>query len=115
MQERRQYVRITTPVLIEFPNPATWTTERSFTHDISEGGLRFPTDVKLQVGQELVLTLELPFKDTTFHATGEIVWIREIARLGGVQYDVGIRFKWMDDPDHQRLNRFLHAFLPSRI
>ena len=115
MQERRRYVRITTPVLIEFPNPATWKTERSFTHDVSEGGLRFPTEVKLQMGQELALTLELPFKNTTFHATGEVVWIREIARHAGTQYDVGIRFKWIEDQDHQRLARFLHAFLPQRV
>lgn len=113
MQERREYVRIKTPVLIEFPNPATWKTERSFTHDISEGGLRFPTEVKLQMGQELALTLALPFKETNFHASGEVLWIREISRHAGTQYEVGIRFKWIEDQDQQRLQRFLLAFLPS--
>ena len=115
MKERRQVVRVNAPVLIEFPNPKTLKTERSFTMDISETGLRFPTDIPLQVGQELALSLELPFERTTFHATGEIVWVREISRHGGVQYDVGLRFRWLEDPDLQRLNRYLLAFSTGRL
>ena len=118
MQERRQHVRIKTPVLIEFPHPATSKTERSFTHDISETGLRFPTTVKLQVGEQLVLILALPSRNAqqaTFRAIGEVVWIREVARLGATQYEVGLRFRWIEDPDFQRLARFLQAFLASRL
>ena len=111
MQERRAHVRLKTPVLIEFPNPSTWKTERSFTHDVSESGLRFPTAVKLQIGQELALTLSLPFQDSSFHATGEVVWIREIARLGMSHYDVGLRFRWIEDPDRQRLTRHLRTLV----
>jgi len=115
MQERRGHVRIKAPVMIEFPHPITWKTERSFTQDISDTGLRFPTAVKCQIGQELALTLALPFQRTTFHATGEIVWIREIARLGATQYEVGLRFRWIEDPDRQRLDRFLQTVLPSTV
>jgi len=115
MQERRGHVRLKTPVLVEFPHPVTWKTERSFTQDISETGLRFPTAVPLQVGQALALTLELPFEDTAFHATGEVIWIREIARLGATQYDIGIRFQWIEDPDRRRLSRHLHRVLPPRV
>ncbi len=115
MQERRQFVRIKTPVLVEFPNPTTWKTERSFTSDISETGLRFPTPVPLQVGQELALTLALPFHDASFHATGEVVWIREISRIGSTQYDVGVRFRWLEDHDCQRLVRHLRSLFPSMV
>ena len=115
MQERRQYVRLNSPVLIQFPNPTTLKTEQSFTHDISESGLRFPTAVKLQVGQELALTLELPFERSTFHATGEVIWIREIARLGATQYDVGLRYKWIEDPDRARLERHLRTLFSTKV
>ncbi len=115
MQERRQHVRLNSPVLIEFPNPTTWKTEQSFTHDISESGLRFPTEVKLQIGQELALTLELPFERSTFHATGEVIWIREIARLGETQYDVGLRYKWIEDPDRSRLERHLRTLFSTKV
>jgi len=115
MQEQREHVRLKAPVLIEFPNPMTWKTERSFTQDISETGMRFPTEVKLEVGKELALTLQLPFQNSTFHATGEVVWIRELARLGAAQYDVGLRFRWIEDPDQQRLTRFLRTFLTSKV
>ena len=115
MQERRRHIRIETPVLVEFPNPSTMKTERSFTQDVSESGLRFPTDVKLQIGQELPLTLALPFDNAKMHTTGEVLWIREVARLGAPQYDVGVRFRWIEDPDRQRLTRHLSSLFPRRL
>jgi len=115
MHERRRHVRVETPVLVEFPNPETIKTERSFTQDVSESGMRFPTPVRLQIGQQLPLTLGLPFSSIAIQATGEIVWIRELARLGAPQYDIGVRFRWLEDPDRQRLVRHLAGFFPSRV
>lgn len=114
MQERRRHIRVNTPVLIEFPGPGMMKTERSFSQDVSETGMRFPTAVKLQVGQELPLTLRLPFNDWELHATGEILWIRETSRLREPQYEVGVRFHWVDDPDRQRLARHLTTFVSQR-
>ena len=115
MQERRQYIRIETPVLIEFPNPESMKTERSFTQDVSETGLRFPTPVQLSIGQDVPLALAVPFQETPLHATGEVVWIRETSRLGAPQYEVGVRFRWIDDPDRQRLTRHLASLFPRRV
>ena len=115
MQERRRHIRVETPVLVEFPNPETMKTERSFTQDVSETGMRFPTAVRLQVGQEIPLTLELPFHNLTMHATGEVLWIREVSRLGAPQYDVGVRFRWIEDHDQQRLARHLSTLFPGRL
>ena len=115
MQEQRQYVQVGTPILVEFPSPETMKTERSFTQDISETGIRFPTAVKLQIGQELPLTLELPFSGSTMQATGEVMWIREVSRLGAPQYDVGVRFRWIEDPDRHRLARHLTSLFSRRV
>ena len=115
MQEGRRHIRIGSPVLVEFPNPGTMKTERSFSQDVSETGMRFPTAVTLQVGQELPLALELPFHTATLHATSEVVWLREVSRHGDPQYEVGVRFRWLDDPDRQRLARYLAAFVGPRL
>ena len=115
MQEGRRHIRIGSPVLVEFPNPATMKTERSFSQDVSETGMRFPTAVTLQVGQELPLALELPFLNATLHATSEIIWLREVSRHGAPQYEVGVRFRWLDDPDRQRLARYLADFVRPRL
>ena len=115
MQERRQHVRVPTPVLIEFPNPSTMKTERSYSQDVSESGLRFPTTGKLQVGQQLALAIEMPFTNSTMHATGEVQWVRETSRLGAPQYEIGVRFLWIEDPDRQRLSRHLGNFFPRRM
>ena len=115
MIERRSHVRFQVPVLIEFPNPESMKTERSFTYDVSQSGIRFPTPVALRVGQEVPLALQLPFHDAPFHATGEVMWVREVARLGTSQFEVGMRFRWIEDPDRQRLNRFFQNFLSSKL
>ena len=115
MQERRTHVRFQVPVMIEFPNPATYKTERSFSYDVSETGLRFPTPVPLKVGQDLALALQLPFQDAPFHATGQVMWVREIGRLGATQYEIGVRFRWIEDPDRQRLNRFFQNILGQKL
>ncbi len=115
MNEQRRHIRVEVPVLIEFPNPQTLKTERSFTQDVSETGMRFPTSVKLQVGDELPVTLELPFNDLTMHATAEIIWIRQVSRLGVPHYDVGVRFRWIEDPDRQRLVHHLSGIFHARI
>ena len=114
MDERRQHVRLSTPVLIEFPNPGTMKTEHSYTQDVSEGGMRFPTTVKLELGQEFPVILQLPFEHATLHATAIVVWLREIARLGEPQYEVGVRFRWIQDPDRQRLSHHLGALFHRR-
>ena len=114
MQERRGHIRVKAPVLVEYPHPGSYKTERSFTQDISDTGLRFPTTVKLSIGQELPLTLRLPFSETPLQATGEVVWIREVARHGDTQYEVGLRFRWIEDPDQQRLNRFFATLTGPR-
>mgnify|MGYP001561324652 CR=1 FL=1 len=115
MDERRRSVRVSSPVMIEFPDPLTLKTAQSFTQDVSIGGVRFPTDVRLQMGQSLALTLHLPFHNARFYATGEVVWMREVARLGITQYEVGLRFLWIDDPDRQRLTRHLQSILASKV
>lgn len=115
MEEQRRHVRVTIPVLIEFPHPATLKTERSFTQDISELGVSFPTPVRLHVGHVLAFTLQLPFQNGTFHTTGRVIWVREIGRLGATQYEVGAGFRWTEPADRQRLNRFLKNFLSSKV
>lgn len=115
MEERRRFIRVGSPVMIEFPSPGTLKTERSFTQDVSESGIRFPTTVKLQIGQALPLTLELPFSNASLQATGEVMWIREVSRLGQPRHDVGVRFQWIEDADRQRLSRHLSGLFSSRV
>jgi len=115
MLERREHRRLQAPVLVEFIDPYTSKPERSFTYDISVSGMRFPTEVKFQVGQEVPFALDLPSERLPFRATGQVIWIREVARLGATQYDVGVRFRWVEDPDLQRLDSFLSTRLSGQV
>lgn len=113
MQERREQVRLQAAVLVEFTDPSTSEPQRSFTHDLSLSGMRFPTSVQFQLGQEVPFTLDMASPQPAFHATGRIVWVREVAQAGGAHYEVGVRFHWVEDPDQQRLDSFLRARVSS--
>ena len=115
MQERRQFIRVQTPIMVEFADPSTTAPQRSFTQDVSETGMRFPSAAKLQIGQSLPMTLHVPFFDQALHATGEVVWLRQTSRLGGPQYEVGVRFQWIEDPDRQNLLRHLTGLVQPRV
>ena len=107
MRERRRHIRVPTPVMLKFPNPKTMKSEQSYALDASESGLKFSTTVQFEIGQEIPLSLQLPFNDQPMHATGVVMWVREIARHGDAQYEVGVQFRWIEDPDRQRLSRHL--------
>jgi Tfp pilus assembly protein PilZ len=114
MQERRQHVRVQTPVLLEFSR-AGEALERSFTRDVSESGVRFPTTVKLEIGQEIDLSLQLPARDVVLKATGQVVWIKEISRLSTPQYEIGVRFRWTEDRDRDRLCHHLGRMIQPGV
>lgn len=57
--ERRQSPRVQAPVMVEFQDGGAEGLERTFTQDVSDSGMRFPTRVKLEIGQELPLVLHL--------------------------------------------------------
>ena len=113
--ERREHVRVRTPILVEFQASESGKTERTFTQDVSELGMRFPTAVKLRIGQELPVAFQLPPHEQMLRATGEVMWIREVSRHGGPHYEVGVRFRWVEDPDQKRLRWRLATFVQQRV
>jgi len=112
--ERREFPRLRAPVLIEFDHPTTAQREHSFTQDVSESGLRFPTAAELRIGQELTLDLLVP-EQPAIRASGQVVWIRQIADIGQTQYDVGMRFRWSEQATRERLGRFVQNLMSRRM
>lgn len=109
--ERRLYPRMESPVLVEFAHPATKQPERSYTQDVSRGGMCFPTSVRLQVGQELPIRIEVPARKVDLHTLAHVVWVREIAHVGVPQYEVGVQFRWAEDPDRALFEQHLSSLL----
>ena len=109
--ERRVYPRADSPILVEFAHPVTRQPERSYTQDVSRGGMCFPTGVRFQVGQELPMNVEVPSRNAMIHTTAHVVWVREIANVGAPQYEVGVQFRWSEDPDRQLFEQHLSSLL----
>ena len=101
--------------MVEFMDPSSRETERSFTRDVSEEGMRFPTTVKLAVGQEVNFLLQLPAEQTTVQTHAQVIWVREISRRMSPQYEVGVRFRWKKDPSRDQLVRYIMAQLRPAV
>jgi len=69
----------------------------------------------LEAGQTLPVTLELPFSPLPIQATGEIMWVRQAPRLGPARREVGLQFRWVEEPDRQRLSRHLTSVFAASV
>ncbi len=111
MKERRKFVRVDTPVLIEYKNPKTRKTERSFTSDVSQKGMRFPSNVSFKIGDTLKMELGMPPHEEMMGVNGHIVWVREIAQYTISQYEIGITFEWEEKHDAHALAQYLQSLV----
>lgn len=109
MKEKRVYVRVDEPVLVKYklldePNVEA----RSVSDDISEGGLRFPTNERLRPGSPVELEINIPSDSMPLFGQGIIVWQHKFdLETGKWRFEIGTKFTDMDSFDHKRLLHFL--------
>ena len=102
MDERRQYSRISLPMLYR---PARLLSPRNVARDISRGGIRACTDDALAVGTRLEIELFLP-DGKSLSVNVRVAWIQELSG-GDPRYEAGLEFLQMDAVQAERLDRCL--------
>jgi len=84
----------------------------SRTEDISSGGLKFETDLPLELGDTLVVSLDLsPAPKMTLH--GWVVWTEKIEKEGQLRFLIGLAFLQMEPEEQIRLLQFMTRFQTS--
>lgn len=105
--EKRRYPRCPAPVLVRcHALEESGFQVQSISRDLSVAGVRFPSVEQLRGGTLLELTIELTPDQPAIHAQGEIKWLREFARIGAPQFEVGVAFTDMSSADRRRLENF---------
>ncbi len=108
MQEKRKFVRIEWPVVVNYK-----TLEEPFTNDqivgnnVSESGLSFVVYERLSKGTRLNIQLQTPFDSLPIFVKGEVVWIRDLADMRTKTFEIGVNFIEVNPGDQKRLKIYI--------
>lgn len=83
----RQFIRHPLDIPIQYSLINTGKDERNVLNNISQGGLCFRANSDIEIGR--TIRINIVIHESTFEATGIIVWCR---RING-HYDVGVKFE----------------------
>ena len=84
---RRRFQRHQAEIPVEISTPEkTWSKQVSSTHDISNGGLSFISEIPLQIDQIIKLTIRItrPF----FEESAKVIW----CHANGSGHEIGVQF-----------------------
>lgn len=115
MEEKRRFVRIEWPVVVQYK-----TLEEPFTEDqivgrnISEGGVSFIVYERLQKDTKLDIEIQVPFDSLPVFAKGRIAWVKKIGEKHAKTFEVGIEFTEIDLYDKERLKMYIDNEIRQR-
>lgn len=115
MQEKRRFVRIEWPIVVQYK-----TLEEPFTKDqikgkdVSEGGVSFIVYERLSKGTRLDLQIQTPFDSLPVFVKGKVVWIRNIGEEHKKTFEVGVEFTEINPRDQKRFKAYINNEIKER-
>jgi uncharacterized protein (TIGR02266 family) len=117
MQEKRKFVRLDVRVKVEYQIvPSTQDKIRSFTKNLSQGGICLFLDSDLEKDTLLDLKLSIPEQSQPILATGKVVWVDSF-RVGdseGDHLEAGIEFVDIFDEDRAKIAKYVFGVLQNK-
>ena len=106
MTERRRFLRFTTALtaLCEIVNARIRGTYK--VKNISKDGALLELDTRLQQGEELSLSMEVPGDNVPIFASCQIAWQKELNK--GKAYETGVKFTKINSSDKGRLLEYIY-------
>jgi len=110
--EKRKFPRLSIQTEVVYNKDAVAKKEKkSFTKDISQGGICLIVYEKVEVSDILELQILLPDGIKPICATGKVAWVKKFLIEGpyggGDRYDVGIEFIKINNKEKTELEKFL--------
>ena len=106
--ERRNYIRLKTPVPIAYTVLSTGVTQGSFTKDISAEGLRFESSSKnIEKSNILDMKLEIDGARNPVHVKARVVWKKKLGIEDNTPYDIGVEFVEIEEDNKNTFLKFL--------
>ena len=115
MEEKRKFVRIDWPVVVQYKvleEPSTQ--DQIVGMNISEGGVCFTGYERLTKWTKLNMQIQVPFDSMPIFAKGKVVWIKKIGEEHSKTFDVGVIFSEIDPKDQKRLKMYIENEIKAR-
>jgi len=115
MQEKRRFVRIDWPVVVQYKaleEPSTQ--DQIVGRDISEGGISFTVYERLAKGTKLDMQVQVPFDSMPIFVKGKVVWIRKAGEEHGKAFEIGVSFIEVDLKDQKRFKMYIENEIKAR-
>lgn len=106
--ERRRYIRLKTPISVEYTIQGTEGVYKAVTKDISADGLRFESYAHdLEADGIIALSLDIVGAHNPVHAKGKVVWKKKLSLEDKAPYDVGVEFTEIEEDNKNTFLKFL--------
>ena len=87
-----------------------------YAKNISKGGTFIRTNKPLDVGTEFVFVLSIPEQREQLQLRGEVMWtVEENATAEDRPAGMGIRFRFVDDAERQKLEKFVGDLMSEEL
>ena len=108
MEEKRKFVRIEWPVVVQYKTiEEPYTDDEIVGKDISEGGASFIVYERLSKGLQLEMQIRVPFDSMPIFVKGTVVWIKKIGEEHAKTFEAGVEFTAVDPKDQKRFKRYI--------
>ena len=108
MQEKRKFVRIDWPVLVQYKTlEDPLTNDQIVGKDISEGGVSFIVYERLSRGMNLDIQIQTPFDSLPIFAKAKVAWIENVGKEHEKMFEVGVEFTEINQKDQTRLKTYI--------
>ncbi len=108
MKEKRRFVRIEWPVVVQYKTlEEPFTQDQTVGKDVGEGGVSFVVYERLAKGIVLDIQLQTPFDSLPIFAKAKVVWIRNVGELHEKVFEVGVGFIEVEPRDQKRLKVYI--------
>ena len=115
MEEKRKFVRIEWPVVVEYKTlEEPYTQDQIVGRDISEGGVCFTVYERLLKGTKLDIQVRVPFDSMPIFVKGKVVWVRKVGGEHSKTFEAGVIFSEVDPKDQKRLKTYIENEIKRR-
>ena len=92
MHEKRKSNRLHEQFAVRQRAQDAKSVESTLAKDISTGGLRITTDMRVDVGSKLNIEVNVPRSPRPYYAQGEVVWLSKAKNGQEKKFDMGVKF-----------------------
>jgi len=115
MEEKRRFVRIDWPVVVQYKTlEEPITKDQTLGRDISENGISFVVYERLPKGTRLDIQIQTPFDSLPIFVKGKVSWIRALGEESKKTFEVGVEFIEIDQKDQRRLREYIDTQIKQK-